>query len=67
MFRTRYRAGLTPQDSDLLRRLRGRGFAVAIFPPLDVGDPLNRKVIEDNMVKAGRQTIRQLEKEGGET
>lgn len=60
MFRTRYRAGMEPQDSETLRRLRGRGFAVAIFPPAEVGQPLNRKAIEDQMVKAGRITIKQL-------
>ena len=61
MFRTRYREGITRQDSDLLRRLRARGFAVAIFPPAEVGQPINRKTIEDQMLRAGRQTIRNLE------
>jgi uroporphyrinogen-III synthase len=60
MFRTRYRAGMEPQETELLRKLRGRGFAVAIFPPIEVGEPLNRKEIEDEMVKAGRNTIKQL-------
>jgi len=60
MFRTRYRAGMEPQESELLRKLRGRGFAVAIFPPAEVGEPLNRKAIEDQMVQAGRNTIKQL-------
>ena len=60
MFRTRYRAGMEPQESELLRKLRGRGFAVAIFPPVEVGEPLNRKEIEDEMVRAGRNTIKQL-------
>jgi hypothetical protein len=51
---------MEPQETELLRKLRGRGFAVAIFPPAEVGQPMNRKEIEDEMVKAGRITIKQL-------
>jgi hypothetical protein len=58
-----YRADMTPEDSDLLRRLRVRGFALALFSPADVGDPLNRKAVEDQMLKAGRKTIRTIRQE----
>ena len=61
MFRHPYRGGLTPQESELLRKLRGRGFAVAIFAPSDVGNALNRKPVEDSMVRAGKQTLKQME------
>jgi hypothetical protein len=61
MFRHFYRGGLTPQESELLRKLRTRGYALAIFTPGDVGSPMNRKPIEDSMVKAGKQTLKQME------
>jgi hypothetical protein len=60
LYRAAYRAGLSKEEGDLVRKLRSRGFAVAIFPPGDVGIPLNRKPIEDRMVKAGRDTINQI-------
>ena len=60
LYRSAYRAGLSKEESDLVRKLRSRGFAVAIFPPGDVGIPLNRKPIEDRMVRAGRETIKQI-------
>jgi hypothetical protein len=61
IYRHHYRAGITPEDSQFLRRLRLRGFALALFTPVDVGNPLNRKVIEDQMLKAGKQVIKQME------
>jgi len=61
LYRHQYRAGMTPEDSQFLRRLRLRGFALALFTPVDVGNPLNRKAIEDQMLKAGKQVIKQME------
>lgn len=58
IYRSAYKAGLSRDESELLRKLRGRGFAVAIFGPSDVGNPLNRKPIEDRMVKAGKDAIK---------
>jgi len=60
LYRHQYRAGMTTEDSQFLRRLRLRGFALALFTPVDVGNPLNRKVIEDQMLKAGKQVIKQI-------
>ena len=55
-----YRFGLLPHEMKLLRSLRSRGFALALLPKSDVGDPLNRKTIEDAMLKAGKQMIREI-------
>lgn len=60
LYRSQYRRDLSKEEGEVLRKLRSRGFAVAIFPPGDVGIPLNRKPIEDRMVKAGRETINQI-------
>jgi hypothetical protein len=51
---------MTPEDSDFLRKMRSRGFALVVFSPVVVGNPLNRKAIEDQMLKAGKQAIKQL-------
>lgn len=59
-YRSAYRAGLSKEEGELLRKLRGRGFAVAIFNPTEVGSPMNRRPIEQQMVKAGNETIDQL-------
>ncbi len=64
-YRKAYKAGMTKEDEDLLRRLRNRGFAVAIFPPTEVGNPLNRKPVEDSMVRAGRNLLKQIEVRSG--
>jgi hypothetical protein len=61
LYRSRYKAGMTPEDEDLVRRLRHRGFAVVVFSPVDVGSPLNRGPVEKSMVKAGQQTLKQIE------
>jgi hypothetical protein len=61
LYRKAYKAGMTAEDQEFLRRLRRGGFAVAIFSPVDVGNPLNRKPVEDQMVKAGRQALKQIE------
>jgi len=60
LYRSMYRADLSKEEGELLRNLRGRGFAVAIFPPSQVGQPLNRKPIEDRMIRAGKETINQI-------
>lgn len=62
--RRRYRYGLEPHEMLLLRSMRSRGFAVAIMPPCDVGDKLNRKPVEDAMIKAAKRAIRQMKEEG---
>jgi hypothetical protein len=56
---------MTPEDEDLVRRLRHRGFAVVVFSPVDVGNPLNRGPVEKSMVKAGQQTLKQIEVRSG--
>jgi len=59
-YRSAYRHGLSKEEGKLLRMLGGGGFAVAIFPPVEVGQPLNRKPIEDRMIRAGREIIKQI-------
>jgi len=61
MFRHHYRGGLSKIENEVLRQLRRRGFALALFSPVDVGNPLNRGPIEQSMLKAGRQTLKQVE------
>ena len=61
MFRHQYRAGLSKLENEVLRQLRRRGFALAVFSPVDVGNPLNRAPVEKSMVKAGRETLKQVE------
>lgn len=60
LYRSAYKAGLSKDESELLRKLRGRGFAVAIFNPSEVGSPLNRGQIENQMVRAGTETIQEI-------
>lgn len=60
LYRSQYKAGMTREDEQILRKLRCRGFAVAIFSPIDVGDPLNRGAIEKSMVNAGRETLKTI-------
>jgi len=50
----------------LLRTLRSRGFALALMPRDDVGNPLNRKTIEDAMLKAGKAAVREIKESGEE-
>ena len=59
IFIHRYRAGLAPHESEVLRQLRRRGFAVVVFRPEEVGGPLNRSVAEAAMLKAGKATLRE--------
>ena len=61
MFNHQYRAGLSKLENEVLRQLRRRGFALAVFSPVDVGNPLNRAPVEKSMVKAGRETLKQVE------
>jgi hypothetical protein len=60
VYRHNYRVAMTPEDSDFLRKMRARGFALVVFSPVVVGNPLNRKAIEDQMLRAGKQAIKQL-------
>lgn len=55
-----YRYGLQPHEMKLLRSLRSRGFALALIPPCEVGNPLNRKTVEDQMLKASKKVIREI-------
>ena len=55
MFVHRFRKGLSPQENETIRQLRRRGFAVVVFNPVDVGGPLNRKPVEDAMLRAGKE------------
>lgn len=59
--RHNYRFGLGPQEMLLLRNLRSKGFALALIPPYQVGNALNRKTIEDQMLKAAKQIIRLID------
>jgi len=61
-----YRYGLQPHEMKLLRTLRSRGFALALMPRDDVGNPLNRKTIEDAMLKAGKAAAREIKESGEE-
>jgi hypothetical protein len=54
-----YRKGLEAHESEAIRQLRRRGFAVVLLSPRDVGDPLNRGIIEAAMLKAGKATLRE--------
>ena len=47
---------LSEQDIALLRDLRKRGFAVAVFTPSEVGDT-DPESIEDTMIEAGWRRI----------
>ena len=60
MFRHPYRGGLTPSENELLRKLRNRGFALVVLPPFEVGGPMNRKPLEDYMLRAGKTAIRHM-------
>jgi hypothetical protein len=58
-----YRFGLTGPEMKMLRSIRGKGFALALIPPADVGNQLNRKTIEDSMIKAAKEMIREIKEE----
>ena len=55
----RYRKGLSQQENETIRQLRRRGFAVVVFTPVDVGGPLNRKPVEDAMLRAGKEITKE--------
>lgn len=61
MFKHPYRGGLSKLENEVLRQLRRRGFALTLFSPVDVGNPLNRGPVERSMLKAGRKTLKQIE------
>lgn len=54
----RYRRGLEAHESEVIRQLRRRGYAVVFLTPSDVGDPLKRGEVEGAMLKAGKATLR---------
>ena len=60
MFYHKYRKGLSPQESEAIRQLRRRGYAVIVFSPDEVGGPMKRKPVEDAMLKAGKQMVREI-------
>jgi hypothetical protein len=61
MFQHYYRRGLTRQESEVIRLLRRRGFAVVLFEPAAVGSPLRRGEVERQMLTAGRKACQQKE------
>lgn len=60
MFVHRYRGGMSEQESELMRQLRRRGFAIVVMNPVEVGEPINRKPLEDRMLAAGRRALRRI-------
>jgi hypothetical protein len=52
MFVHKYRQGMTLSESNVIRTLRNKGFAVVVIPPTKVGGALNRSIIESHMLKA---------------
>ena len=60
MFVHRFRKGLSPQENEVIRQLRRKGYAIIVFSPVDVGGPLNRKPVEDAMLKAGKQATQEV-------
>ena len=53
-----YRAMLTKEESQSIRQLRRKGFAVVFLCPGDVGAPIHRGDIEAVMLKAGKTQAR---------
>lgn len=51
MFRHRYRSDLRPELSEAIRLMRREGYAVVVLK----SDPLERKSIEDRMLRAARK------------
>jgi hypothetical protein len=51
---------MSEQESELIRQLRKRGFAVVVLNSLEVGEPINRKPLEDQMLAAGRRALRRI-------
>jgi uroporphyrinogen-III synthase len=60
MFLYRYKTGMSEQESELVRQLRRRGFAIVVMNPVEVGEPINRKPLEDRMLAAGRRALRRI-------
>jgi hypothetical protein len=58
MFVNHYRKRLSPQESEAIRQLRRRGYAVIVMSPDEAGGPLKRKPVEDAMLKAGKKEAR---------
>lgn len=59
--RWHYRRGLSRDEAEVIRRLRAKGFAIALLAADDVGNPLNRSPVEQAMVKAGRAVLKRRE------
>jgi predicted RNA binding protein YcfA (HicA-like mRNA interferase family) len=55
---------MTPTESEMVRVLRERGFAVVIFNPDELGDAYRGRV-EDRLVELGWDVIRDLGGPGG--
>jgi hypothetical protein len=53
----RYRQGLTKEEAEVIRRLRAKGWAIAILRPAEVGEAVNRGVAEYSMVRAGKRAL----------
>jgi hypothetical protein len=58
----RYRSGLQPQESEVIRQLRRRGYAVVLLSPRDVGPAVNRVCVEGAMLRAGKSAASRKEK-----
>jgi hypothetical protein len=55
MFVHRYRHGMTQMESNVIRTLRTKGYAVVVIPPTEVGAALNRSSIETVMRNAAKK------------
>ncbi len=61
--RRTYQYGLDAHELNILKRLRGKGFAVTIVPPVKVGNALNRHPMEKAMLNAAKHYTKQLEEQ----
>jgi hypothetical protein len=61
--RRTYQYGLDAHELSILKRLRGKGFAVSVIPPDKVGNPLNRHPLEQAMQKAAKNYTKQLQEQ----
>jgi hypothetical protein len=54
-----YRMRLTKEESQSIRQLRRKGYAVVLLSPGDVGPPINRGNVEAAMLRAGKTHAQQ--------
>ena len=54
-----YRVRLTKEESQSIRQLRRKGYAVVFISPGDVGPPINRGNVEAAMLRAGKTQAQQ--------